>query len=287
VATLLTALQQLGLTVSPQNAAPQSSVPPLQNRSVALFDAGDQRFKLALAARHLNSDQKAVVEAGSWSVTLVIDPQRSGELPDRVFLSKIASSNPQYTGWPVWLDSSTFADESARPKVTDKAWEALIVSLEGWSRHIDFLRFDPTGEFYLWRNLPDDVSDAVKPGTVLDPIIVVVRVAEAIAVGLSLAKALGWESETTRLGFAFRWTKLKGRELVSWANPTAYFSAHATAHDDTVSTYTELPLSTPVSAISPAVEEAVKYLFVQFGGYTMPSNVIEHWVQRLIERRLL
>jgi hypothetical protein len=37
-------------------------------------------------------------------------------------------------------------------------------------------------------------------GTVLDPILVVIRVAEAIAVGISLAKALGWEDEA-RLGF--------------------------------------------------------------------------------------
>jgi hypothetical protein len=219
-------------------------------------------------------------------VALVIDPPRLDRLPDQVFRSTISSSNPQYTGWPVWLDSSQFTDESARPKVKDKAWEALIVSLAGWSKHIDFLRLDPKGEFYLWRNFPDDVSDRVKPGTLLDPIIVIARVAEAIAVGLSFAKALGWKPNETRLGFAFRWSKLKGRELASWANPGVFFNTYGPAHDNAATTCVELPMDTPVAAIPPAVEQAVRDLFVLFDGYRMPNNVIEYWVQRLIERRL-
>jgi hypothetical protein len=286
MATFLGALQQLGVPGSALSAPPQPATLSLRDRSIALLDAGEQRFKLALATRKPSPEEKAVAEVGSWSVGLVVDPPRASALPDKVFLSTIASSNPQYTGWPVWLDSSGFVDETARPKVTDKTWEALIVSLASRSKSIDFLRFDPKGEFYLWRNLQDDVSDRISPLSVLDPIIAVLRVAEAIAVGLSLAKALGWDPERTRLGFAFRWTKLNGRELVGWANPENYFSAHGTAHDDVVTTYVELPLETPVAAISPGVEQAVQDLFVLFGGYRMPSNVIEHWVQRLIERRL-
>jgi hypothetical protein len=187
----------------------------------------------------------------------------------------------------VWLDSSTFTDESARPKVKAKAWEALIVSLEGWSKHIDFMRFDPKGEFYLWRNLADDVNpDRVEPGTVLDPILVIISVAEAIAVGLAFAKALGWEPDMTRLGFAFRWTNLKNRRLRAWANPAVFFSAYGSAQDDSVTTCVEIPLDTPATAISPAVERAVQDLFLLFDGYSMPSNSVEHWVQRLVERKL-
>jgi hypothetical protein len=126
----------------------------------------------------------------------------------------------------------------------------------------------------------------VPPGKFLDPIVVIIRVAEAIAVGLAFAKALEWEQETTRLGFAFRWTKLKGRELKTWANPSVLISAYEAAHDDEVTTYVELSLDTPVTAISPSVEQAVQDLFVLFGGYRLPSNAIEHWVQRLVERKL-
>ena len=281
-ATFIAALQELGLAT----ALSQPSTPALRDRCVALLDFGEQRFRLMLGTRSLDSDEKAVVDAGAWSIALVIDPPRADALPDQVFRATLASSNPQYTGWPVWLDSSGFTDERARPQVREKGWEALIVSLAGWSKHLDFMRLDPKGEFYLRRNLQDDVSHNVPPRTTLEPVIATLRVAEAMAVGLAFAKALGWDPERTRLGFAFRWTGLKDRELVAWANPGVHFSTTGTAHDDAANTYVEVPLDTPVSAISPAVEQALEGLFVLFDGYRMPSKTIEQWVQQLIERRL-
>ena len=219
---------------------------------------------------------------------MVIDPPRTQTLPDQVFLSTIAGSNPQLTGWPVWLDSRSFTDLQSRPKVTDRAWEVLIVSLEDWSHHIDFYRLDPKGEFYLWRNLQDDVSDKIKPGTLLEPIIVILRVTEAIAVGLSIAKALTQDVETTRLGFAFRWKKLKGRKLEPWANSGVIpISAFEAAHDDEVTTYIETSLDTPTSAIAPLVDQATQDLFVLFGGFRFPVQSTENWVQKLLERKVL
>ena len=179
---------------------------------------------------------------------------------------------------------SGFQDRAAAPIVKGNAWEALIVSLGGWSKHVDFSRVDPKGEFYLRRNLQDDVSDRVKPGEFLDPIIVILRVAEAMAVGLAFAKALGWEPEKTKLSFAFRWTGLQGRKLVAWSNPAVTVSSFDAAHDADVTTFVELPMDTPENAIAPYVEQAIRGLFVLFGGDQFPLQSIEHWVRRLIER---
>jgi hypothetical protein len=294
LATFAEALRQLGLG---EQAATQPTrndggsvlklmTTGLRERSRALLDEGAERYGRALATRKLKPEEKDLVEAGTWSVALVIDPPKTDELPDQKFKSLLGSSNPQYTGWPVWLDSSAFADGSTHPEVTDGAWEALIISADGWSKHLDFERFDPAGKFYLRRNHPDDVSDKIKPHTALEPVIVILRVAEAIAVGLSFAKALGWPSEGTRLGFTFQWTKLKGRELQPWANSSVYFSAFGKASDDEVTTYVEIPVDTPVAAIAPSVEKTTRELFVLFNGYRMPGNTVEHWVQRLIERKL-
>ena len=100
-------------------------------------------------------------------------------------------------------------------------WEALIVILPAeWSRHVDFMRLDPKGRFYLRRALQDDISGsnrAPKPLSALDFALPILRVAEAIAVGIAFAKAMGCAVETTLLAFAFQWTQLRGRELVSWA----------------------------------------------------------------------
>ena len=57
----------------------------------------------------------------------------------------------------------------------------------------------------------------------LDPMPMILRVAEAMGVGVAFAKASGWSAEQTTLGFAFRWHKLKGRRLTAWANPLRTF----------------------------------------------------------------
>jgi hypothetical protein len=257
----------------------------LMDRTVALLDDGRRRFEESIEARNLDADARGVIGRGSWQVALMIDPALNNRLPDQAFFQTIAASNPQYTGWPVWLDSRGFVDRDSHPIVRDRAWQAFIVSLRGgWSRHIDFLRFDPRGEFYLWRILQDDVlPDRVHPGTALDPILVILRVAEAIAVGQALANALGCDRENTRLGFAFRWTGLRGRRLEPWANPVVPINAFGESHEDAITTFVELSLD---SAIGPFVDAAVRGLFVVFGGYRLPLETIEHWVQRLIQRQL-
>jgi hypothetical protein len=279
-ASLLSALAQFGL------AHNVPAPPSLRERAEALLGDGDQRFRKTIDGRTFNADEKPLLEAGSWSVALVIDPPQAARVPDQIFLTTLASSNPQYTGWPIWLDSRTFTDQRHAPVVKGKAWEALIVSAQGWSRHLDFCRLDPKGEFYLRRALQDDLTDKIAPKTALDPVVVLIRVAEAIAVSLAFAKALGWKDDTTRLGFAFRWTKLSGRELVSWANPMILITGGHRAHDNEVTTFTELALDTPVSAIAPFVEEATRDLFALFNGYKMPTEAAEEWARRLVERRL-
>jgi hypothetical protein len=260
--------------------------PSLLDRTQALLNEGDRRFRDALKERP-DFERQIDPKAGTWSVALVIDPAKPNQLPDDSFLNVIASSNPRYiAGWPAWLDSRTFTDSTMAPIVKEGAWQTLIVSFRDWSNHVDFYRLVPNGEFYLQRVLQDDLSNKVQPNSLLDPILVILRTAEVIAVGMAFARALGWESESTRLSFDFRWTRLKGRSLDSWSNPIVPISSYGTAHDDSVDAHVEIPLDTPVNAIAPYVEQALRPLFVLFGGYVMPSAAIEHWVQRMVERRL-
>lgn len=285
VATLIDALQQTGLFGIASQGSQAS--PTLKEKTEALMLEGDEHFARAVAERPLDDNAKELLKAGFWTVACVVDPPRATAKPDQTFSHAIAASNPKYTGWPVWLDSSAFVDPESRPKVKDKAVEALMISgSSGWSHHFDFSRIDPQGKFYLRRVLQDDgVPTKVPPGTALDPIIVVLRVAEAIAVGISFAKALGWPPEQTRLGFSFRWQKLTGRNLMRWADPYGGFEL-GKSHDDEITTYTELSLDTPISAIAPSVKDATEDLFIMFDGHTLTAGVIEDWVKRMIERKL-
>jgi hypothetical protein len=114
----------------------------------------------------------------------------------------------------------------------------------------------------------------------------ILRVAEAMSVGMAFARALGWALDGTTLGFAFRWHKLKGRRLTAWANPYSAINEGGIAHDNTIESCVQFSLDTPLSALPQFVDEATKRLFVAFEGATIPRQAIEELVRRLFERRL-
>jgi hypothetical protein len=166
--------------------------PTLPDRAEALLNNGERRYLEALSKRELRAETRKELDAGTWSVALVVDPPRPDAVSDKQFMNSFAVANPNYTGWPVWIDSRHFNDRASHPGVVDKSWEALIISLQGRSKHVDFMRMDPKGEFYLHRLLQDDFTDQVERGKALDAILTVLRTAEAIAVGLSVVKGIGW-----------------------------------------------------------------------------------------------
>jgi Putative DNA-binding domain len=270
------------------NAQAADVTTTLRGRCAALLTLGEQRFTSAIKERGLSTSEMSFVEKLQWHVGLAVEPPMSNAIADREFFAKFASNNPNYTGWPVWLDARTLSDKRDRPVVRSGAWEALIVRITAEiASRLEFFRLDPKGDFYLRRLLQDDaVPSRVEPGERLDPILVIIRVAEAIAVGLSVAKGLGWSQETTRLGFMCRWRKLKGRRLDSWSNPIVYVPGGGTAEDDAVTTFVEVPLDTPASAIAAFVDDATRDLFVLFDGTRLPASTVEEWTRRLIERRL-
>ncbi|SNR58215.1 ATP-binding protein [Paracoccus sediminis] len=256
----------------------------LRERAAEALAEGDRR-RDQLIQTITAEERKAAGSLGSWSVALVFAPSRA-DASNRTFLNTISSANPQLTGWPIWLDSRRFIDKSAAPRLMDGVWQSVIANIgAGWSSHLDIQTMDASGVFYLWRLLQDDLTNKVEPLTKLDPILIIYRVAETIAVGLSFARALG-QAEDTRLGFLFRWDKLRGRTLDAWADRISYFSPGREAFDQRVESFVEVSAGTPVSAIAPAVGHVIAPLMRAFDGFEISQNVVEQRVQRLLERKL-
>lgn len=269
-------------TLAEALSAATAKTPSIEDRAVEAMAIGEARRDKAFADNYEGA-LDAFNQFGAYSVALVFDPIREGHT-DQKFLNIIGSANPQLTGWPVWLDSRGFTDRSAAPKMLDGVWQAFIVNLaRGWFSHLDFQTMDAQGSFYLWRLLDDDQTDKVEPLTQLDPLLAIYRVAEILAVGLAFAKALG-QPEDSKLGFLFKWTKLNGRKLDAWANRGAYFSPGRTAYDAEVTSFVEVPLNTPVSALAPVLSQAIAPLMRSFDGYEVSTQVVEQQMQRLLER---
>ena len=278
-ATMRDLLESLGAAVAPQ-APPEELVR-------AYLEQSGERFRTAVQERGTT-----VPPHGAWEAALVVVGANDllNHSANLAFLHLVDSANPDYSGWPVWLNSREFSDKESRPYIADGAWEALLINVEAdFLDHIDFIRLDPTGRFYHRRALQDDLPHAQRrlvPLTVLDFGLPIVRTAEAIAVGIAFAKAMGFKEHETQLAFAFRWTKLHGRELTSWAQPGRYIAPGRTAYQDEVVTSVIVPLETPLSAVPEFVHQALEPLFEVFDGFQISKEIVGELTRRLLDRKL-
>jgi hypothetical protein len=267
-----------------QSVVGSSSPPPTaDDRLQGLLQDGEARYRNAVAGRALQ-----LPPHGSWEVAAMIDGEATPHRSNTDFLNLINSSNPRYTGWPVWVDSRGFTDQSARPYVQNGKWEALIVQLAGgWGNHIDFWTIDPIGAFYHRRALEDDMARserAPEPLTALDFGLAVLRAAESIAVSLAFARAMG-AAESSTIRYSFRWSGIRGRQLQSWANPARHIWSR-TAHQDVVIARTDVPIDAPLSSLGTYVGAVISPLFEVFEGFVLGQGVVDDLSARLIERRL-
>lgn len=151
------------------------------------------------------------------------------------------------------------------------------------------MRKDPNGLFYLRRGLQDDLSLSDRrptPNSSMDFVLVILRVAEVIAVGRAFARALGCSEEDTMLEFAFRWRGLHGRTLTSWANPGRLLSEQRQSVQDTAVCRVTVPLITAPETTVEHTQVVVDQLFALFDGFQISTNVTKDLVTRLLERRL-
>lgn len=260
----------------------------LEEQASALIKNATALVSKAVVKRNSVDEHKKVEKFLTMCVGLVLAPRRSGALPTQDFMNKIASCNPRYTGWPIWSDTRQFSEPLDRAYVSDGAWQSLVVDLDGsWSQHYEYLRFDPQGKFYLRRVMQDDLSDRVDPLAVLDPILMIYRVAETLAVGISIARSLDWKAEDVA-GFAFRWTGLDGRKLSPWANWSNSFGIHYSgqSHTSNIDSFVSVPVETPHSALAPYVYTAIAPLLALFDGYAPPQELVENCVRKMIERKM-
>lgn len=252
--------------------------------ALEFMDASLARFNTVVEERKVT-----LPEHGYWEVGLVIVGNVPAFSANLDFLNLLNSSNPYLTGWSVWLISRSFPESDFHPYVLDGIWEEALFSIvSGWNDYADFMRFDPSGKFYIRRPFKDDIGGSDRspePMTALNIERVVSISAEALAVGLAFAKAMGCSSENCFLQYCFRWSKLSGRSLSSWAD-FRRLSSSREAYQDQVISSVAVALDTPPSSLSGVVAEATAPLFEVFNGFSLSPKVFEDMTERLLNRKL-
>lgn len=248
--------------------------------AVELLEFGKNRFEAVVGQKYPGQ----LPSHGSWEVLCIINSDDHKHSANQTFLNLLSASNPNYTGWPIWLDSRQFSDQRARPYVYENVWEACMVHLDReWFNHIDFWRLDPNGRFYLRCALEDDIKPSIEPLKFLDFGLPIWRVGESLAVGLAFAKAMDYDVDSTNITFNFRWTGLRNRELTSWADRARQIRARTATQDSVLSTI-DIPLSTPLSALYQYVDIATKPLFQIFEGFELSNSVVEELTAKMLKR---
>lgn len=258
--------------------------PGAEEMALKFLETSAVRFDSIVQARNVE-----LPPHGYWEASLVIVGDVPSFSANQEFLNLLDSCNPDLTGWPVWLISRGFNDKDSRPYVLEGVWEEALIRVgSGWNDHIDFMRFDPLGRFYIRRPFQDDIggSDrAPAPMTALDFGLALLRVAETLAVGMAFAKGMGCSSEENSLQFCFRWSKLNRRSLSSWADFRRPVSPRE-AYQDQVISHVALELDTPSSALADVVQQAIAPLFEVFDGFVLSAKVVEDLTNKLMTRTL-
>jgi hypothetical protein len=224
----------------------------------------------------------------------IIDGKIPEQLPDADFRDRLLRRVPFYSGWPPFVYLHESGNQSDHPYVRGTGWEMLYTSLPPErpvinSYHIDFWRIDVGGVFYHSCGLQDDLTNHIglRPLEQLDIWFQITRTAEIILSCLYFARSMGCIESETSLIFGFRWTKLKGRHLTSWANPRMRpRQIFSTAEDEYTSPPIIVPLETPPQSVWPHVENAVKGLFNVFGGMRFSSDLYESFVSEILRLRV-
>lgn len=210
-------------------------------------------------------------------------PIETDGVPTQKFLNTVYSANPNLTGWPVWMDTWQFSDNRARPHVYPGGWNSVI-PFGSFGDGLELHRFEPSGRLFFRRVLQDDTSERVPRGALLDPILVILRVAEIVIAALAILKSIGASKEGTAY-FRFDWIGLQNRKLSSWANPERYISSRKSNYGN-ASSEISIPVSLDPNQISPFIKFATKPLFATFEGFEISDSVVEDLVTKLISRGL-
>jgi len=231
--------------------------------------------------------QSTLTDRRGWREVAITctGPLRDVPLPH--LLEELFARHPRLTGWPVWIDSRGSSREESRPYANEGSWEALVtLQREGFVEPmIDFWRLEPEGRFYHRRSFDDDAMGKKGDGgvNVLDFLLVVSRTTEALATAQAFGRALSADPDKATLRVALVWTGLRDRHLVSWVDPMRDIYTATPAYQDSVTSELEMPLTTPPTALTGYVADALKPFFAVFG-FQLAMKAVEQIASKTLRR---
>jgi hypothetical protein len=240
------------------------------DRMRSLLDKGRARLDRYFGDVH----RRARLDVGTLEFCVEVCGRAAGRFaltPSNLRAIDIAT--PQLTGWTPWVVLSG-ARAAGEPVVLDDGWETLLDERknDGFGPSFDFWRIEPSGWMYHLRGLEDDFRNPKE--RVLDPILQISRIAEAVVIAREIARTVGFITDQSTVNFGVRWRGLAGRALYTWSYPRRMFRSVALSTQDEVLARTEFSLDIPDGNIGQVVAMLVEQLFSVFSSEVPDINVV-------------
>jgi transcriptional regulator with XRE-family HTH domain len=208
-------------------------------------------------------------------------------LPD--LLNTLRQCEQRFTGWPqFWVPTR----EEIQPAVVDDHIECWIGRpYEGRQfgdvGHADFWRVSPEGRAFLLRGYIEDNPEALRepfePTEILDPALVIRRVAECLLHGAGLASVLA-PNQASQVLFNARWLGLAGRKL-NCINPERVFIGEYKSQQNEFVVTTTVDVSQISDNLPEIIHPLLAPLFERFSFFRLDMRMVSQEIGFMRERR--
>lgn len=250
--------------------------PDRRRTTSAEMDAWDRRCRNRLSKRVTDElgDVETVYDSGTWSVSYRIPGVTVpfGELRDA-----LTAVQGRETGWPPWWVPTR---EGIQPEIRHGAIECWF--REKASRdygHADFWRAEPELKLFLLRAHQDDGITGT-PGSVLDPVLPVWRIAEALLHAARMARHMN----SDEIEFFARWEGLENRELRVITSDRWEFEAGHVARENSIATFVHTSPEEIGHELPSVVRAVVSPLFEVFGLFDPPGSLYAKEIATMLEQ---
>lgn len=223
---------------------------------------------------------KARLSPGIWTCAYrLIGAKNKPSLAQ--FAEILRSVQGHETGWPPWL-------HLGRPEMAPYPVDGFVECfLENNSfndgAHSDYWLGSPDGRMYLARGYQEDSPGNVPPATIFDLTIPMWRVGECLLHAQRLAEAMS-DVPGINVVAAFRWSGLKGRKLVSWADPNRHLWGGRVSKQDTVRSTIETPANQISANLVALVAEVTNPVFNVFEFFEPPAALFSEELAKMLGR---
>jgi len=204
--------------------------------------------------------------------------------PNQLKIFQMLSINPNLTGFPLWGNTFALNNRLPKPYVLNESWISWInLFASNLFTRLDYWAIKNNSMFYSVRILQEDVPNRT---TIFDPIIMTLRIIEAITVLQAYANFTKTTDLNPAITFGIRVNGLFGREIGQVEFMRYVQPFYGESQTNTVSAIVTLKANDAGDNMTDAVYEIMRKICAIFSGGEIPKPLIQEYTKAFFARQI-